>query len=373
MEADELIARYFLSRSAYWRATLEELDVETVNMLIDVLETVLADINIRLAAESELLVDMPDFNRDRDRAAREWIYDVLSSARERIADAVGEASVISAGASISAWNSMLSFDGKAAAVNIVGLTQAQILSWFRDTVLGSGGLEYWVDKIFEDGVQKELLFALRRIGIEGKGISDAVQRILLAASNAGFAITRREAITLARTFIQTANIRAQEMVFKANEHLLKGYRRIETLDNKCCMLCVWSDGAFYNLDEPRPKLPSHPNCRGLYIPVAKSWRDFGINIDELEAVARPWVIREQGSIDEGLRLKIKNYGKTTENYSGWWKSLSSEEKAQTAIGPVRRKLLEDGIVSWKEMWDKATGRPKTLKELGFDQRGNRLS
>lgn len=107
------------------------------------------------------------------------------------------------------------------------------------------------------------------------------------------------------------------------------------------------------------------------MPVAKSWRDFGIDIDDLEAVARPWTIREPGEIGAGGR-KIENWGKTTENYSGWWASLSPQQKERTAIGPVRRKLLESGAVKWDDMWDRATGNPLTLEEMGYDQRGNKL-
>lgn len=197
------------------------------------------------------------------------------------------------------------------------------------------------------------------------------RRALEVASDAGFELTRREAVTLTRTFIQTANVNAQEAVYKANEGLFKGYRYVATLDNRTCAVCLFADGAVYKIGEPRPSLPRHPRCRCLYVPIAKSWRDFGIDVDDLEAVVRPWTIRETGPIGTGGR-KIENYGKTTENFSGWWASLSDTDKAKTAIGPVRRRLLETGAVKWDQMWDKASGLPLTLEQMGYDRQGNRL-
>ena len=339
--------------------------------VITSLEAAQKDIASRLAAEAAGLATLSDWRREQDEALNAWADEVLAGARATITGTVSEASIAAAAASLAAYNAILTLDGKASAVKSVGLTSAQIASWFQDTALGSGGLEHWVDTALDNGVKQSILAALRQVAVEGKGTSEVVRRVLVAASDAGFELTRREAITITRTFIQTANVNAQEAVYKANEGLFKGYKRVETLDNKTCAVCLWGDGAVYKLDEPRPRLPAHPRCRGLWVPVAKSWRDFGIDVDDLEAVARPWTIRELGPIGTGGR-KIENYGKTTENFSGWWASLSDTDKAKTAIGPVRRRLLETGAVKWDDMWDKASGLPKTLEQMGFDRQGNRM-
>lgn len=691
MTPDELTARYLLSRSLWWRHDLEQLDAEAVAAVIAALETAQKDIAARLSAEAAGLVNLSDWRREQDEALNAWADEVLAGARATITGTVSEASIAAAVASLAAYNAILTLDGKASAAKSVGLTTAQIRAWFQDTALGAGGLEHWVDTALDNGVKQSILAALRQVAVEGKGTAEAVRRVLVAASDAGFELTKREAITITRTFVQTANVNAQEAVYKANRGLLKGYKRVETLDNRCCIICALADGAEYALDEPRPRLPSHPNCvvgettvfapdniaafvstycgpifditfstgarvsvtanhmfltrdgftaaksinkgdyifsspnegvfrrlfspnndrnpsridkrvhtlseskgmttlnvpaaakdlhgdgeffdgnidiiapdcllrgdyetffdeyigkdfftktniaavpfngsryfppmflglwlslnchvsglsildvflsgssahhkpigvgiaspfdsklskkflddnpfavipfgerpfgfageiqrnkfvfgdstadiphwqshfteiarndvnrnaeflrhvrktligkiplaqvvnvkvrdfsghvydlqtfsslylangivtsncRGLYIPVAKSWRDFGIDVDDLEAVARPWTLRDPGSIGAGGR-KIENYGKTTENFSGWWASLSDADKAKTAIGPIRRRLLESGAVKWDQMWDKATGLPLTLEQMGYDRQGNRL-
>lgn len=371
MTPDDTLALYLLSRSLWWRHDLEQLDAEAVAAVIAALEAAQKDIASRLAAESAGLATLSDWRREQDEALNAWADEVLAGARATITGTVSEASIAAAAASLAAYNAILTLDGRASAVQSVGLTSAQIASWFQDTALGSGGLEHWVDTALDNGVKQSILAALRQVAVEGKGTAEAVRRVLVAASDAGFELTRREAITITRTFIQTANVNAQEAVYKANEGLFKGYKRVETLDNRCCLICALADGAEYALNEPRPRLPVHPRCRGMWVPVAKSWRDFGIDVDDLEAVARPWTIRETGPIGTGGR-KIENYGKTTENFSGWWASLSDADKAKTAIGPVRRRLLETGAVKWDDMWDKASGLPLTLEQMGYDRQGNRL-
>ena len=371
MTPDDTLALYLLSRSLWWRHDLEQLDAEAVAAVITSLEAAQKDIASRLAAEAAGLATLYDWRREQDDALNAWADEVLAGARATITGTVSEASIAAAAASLAAYNAILTLDGKASAVKFVGLTSAQIASWFQDTALGSGGLEHWVDTALDNGVKQSILAALRQVAVEGKGTAEAVRRVLVAASDAGFELTRREAITITRTFIQTANVNAQEAVYKANEGLFKGYKRVETLDNRTCMQCLWGDGAVYKLDEPRPRLPAHPGCRGMWLPVVKTWRELGLDLDDTREHVRQWAIREPGSIGAGGR-KLENFGKTTENYSGWWASLSDADKAKTAIGPVRRRLLESGAVKWDQMWDKASGLPLTLEQMGYDRLGNRL-
>lgn len=371
MTQDELLARYMLARILWWRHDLETLDAEAVAALIKALEGARKDITKRLADEAAGLAEISDWRREHDAALSAWADEVLAGARSTITGTISEAGIASATASLAAYNAILSLDGMAKAVKTVGLSRAQIQAWFQDTPLGTAGLEHWVGTAFDRGVKQAILDALRQVGVEGKGTAEAVRRVLSAATAAGMQITRRDAVTLVRTFVQTANVRAQEAVYEANEGLIKGYKRVETLDNKTCIQCLFGDGAVYAKDEPRPRLPAHPRCRGVWVAQFKSWRDFGIDVPDLEAVARPWAIRDPGPIGTGGR-KIRNFGTTTEDYEGWWKSLSAADRAKTPMGPVRTKLLESGAVQWADMWDRRTGLPLTLEQMGFDRDGERL-
>lgn len=260
MTNDELLARYLLSRQLWWQHTLAQLDAQAVADVIKTLEAVKRDIRKRLADDAEGLAQVTDWTRERMQQVEAWTDEVLASARGTLLTSISEATITAATVSLAAHNAILSLDGAATGVQTVGLTREQIVAWFDDTTLGAGGLQKWVDTALDNGVKSSILQALRQAGVEGEGTAEAMRRVMSAALDAGFSITQREAVTVTRTFIQTANVRAQEATYKANERLLRGYKRVETLDNRCCIQCALSDGAEYAVDEPRPRLPSHPNC-----------------------------------------------------------------------------------------------------------------
>lgn len=371
MTPDELTQRYFLARILWWRDDLDRLDAEAIAQLVKVLREVKADILKQLDAEAEGLARITDWGRERMRALDQWADEVLAGANAALVGTITESSVLAATTSLATYNAMLSFEGKAKAVQSINMTAEQIRAWFQDTPLGGGSLQAWVDNAFSNGVKNSLLTTIRKAGIEGKGTAATVKRIMSTALDEGFRITESEAATLARTYVQTANNQAMEAVYKANEGIIKGYKRVETLDNRTCIICALADGTEYGLHEKRPALPAHANCRGIWTPITKTWRDFGIDMDELEAVARPWVLRKPGPIGTGGR-KIEEWGTTKEDFKGWWFSLNEKQQFKTSIGPVRRKLLLSAKVKWEDLTDKATGLPYTLEELGFDQRGKLL-
>lgn len=372
MAPDELTARYFLARVLWWRDDLDRLDAVAIAQLVNVLREVKADILKRLDAEAAGLARITDWNRERMRELDKWADEVLAGANAALVSTITESSILAATASLATYNAMLSFEGKAKAVTTLNMTAQQIRSWFQDTPLGAHvSLQAWVDKAFSNGVKNSLLATIQKAGVGGKGTAATVKRLMRAALDEGFQITEREAAILTRTYTQTANNQAMEAVYTANEDIIKGYKRVETLDNSTCIICALADGAKYGLHEKRPALPAHPDCRGVWIPVTKTWRDFGIDRDELEAVAQPWVLREPGAIGTGGR-KIEEWGTTKEDFEGWWFSLSKKQQLKTSIGPVRRKLLLSGEVKWSQLTNKATGLPYTLEQLGYDQAGNPL-
>ncbi len=372
MTTDELTAKYLLARILYWRDQLDTLDGAAVAQLIKVLQSAKADVVAQISADAESLAGVTDWNQARLQQVNAWISEVMAGAQAQVLTTITQSSITAATASLATYNAMLSFDGKASAVKTVGLTTEQLQAWFKRTPLQDGTvLSDWVGKAFANGVNDSLITAIQRGGLEGKGTRAMVQDVLQAAIDDGFAITQQEAVMLTRTYTQTANVQAMEAVAQANSDIIKGYRRVETLDARCCRICALADGSEYGLNEARPRLPAHVGCRGIYTLVTKTWRDFGIDIDDLESVARPWTIREPGAIGTGGR-KIEEFGQTTENFSGWWASLSPAQRARTSIGPVRGKLLESGAVKWNDLWDKKTGLPYTLEELGYDGQGKKL-
>lgn len=371
MTPQDLAELYLLSRSLWWRHELGLLSDQAVSELIKVLRSARSGIVAQIEAEAQGLASISEWTRERNNQISAWIDDVLAGTSASVTSYISEASVGVALASVATYNSILSFDGKAKAVKLVeGLTREQVKQFFQDQPLGGKLLSDWVGNAFSTGARDSILNAIREGVVMGEGYRKLVKRVMTAA-DAGFSITQREVTTLVRTYVQSANTGAQEAVYKQNEEIIKGYKRVETLDNRTCRICALADGTVYGKNEKRPELPAHPNCRGIWLPVLKSFRDLGLNIDELEEVARPWTIREQGAIGTGGR-KILNFGTTKENFGGWWESLTAEDKLKTSVGPVRGKLLEEGLVRWEDLSDKRTGLPYTLEQLGFDEQGNPL-
>ncbi|WP_304736867.1 hypothetical protein, partial [uncultured Desulfovibrio sp.] len=249
MPPDELMNRYFLSRLLWWRSDLERLDAEAIAQLVAALVKVKADILDQLDAEAKGLAAITDWSRERMQALDRWADEVLAEANAVITGTVSESAVLAATASLATYNAMLSFEGKASAVRTVGMTAEQIRAWFQDTPLGGGTLQHWVDRAFSNGVKKSLLTAIRTAGIEGKGIAETVKRVMRQALDEGVSITRREAVMLVRTYVQTANNQAMEAVYAANDGIIKGYKRVETLDNRTCRICALADGMEYGLHE----------------------------------------------------------------------------------------------------------------------------
>lgn len=102
-------------------------------------------------------------------------------------------------------------------------------------------------------------------------------------------VSTRQAEALARTAVMHVGNQAREVFYKANEDIIKGYQRVETLDLQTCIVCgepTHGDGHVYGLGEVRPELPAHINCRGIWVPVLKSFRDLGIDADELPPSTR---------------------------------------------------------------------------------------
>ncbi len=361
---------YFLKRLLFWRRELYKLDNAAVKDIERTLKSLKIQLDKRLQADAEGLATITDWTRERLEAVSAWCAEVLAGANTAIGSKISDATLEAALAGLEEHYDILSFGGRASLVQSVRLTAEQLRSWFWKTALGAESLQGWVDRAFSEGVKASLLEGLRKSAIEGKGIGASVARTLKIALDEGFNITRREAITLTRTYIQTANVQAQKAVYDANPDIVYGYEWMSILDNRVCLRCAVLDGTKYMRGDEMPPMPSHPRCRCLWRPLVKI-KNLGITSEDLGRVTRNWLIREPGNIDAGGKRKILAAGTTNESFGEWIKK--APRKAKTAmLGPVKAKLLQEGQIKWADLADKKTGRLLTLAELGFDKNGNIL-
>ena len=371
MNHDELMQLYYYVRSLYWNNKVGQLTDKAQAALVQTLQEFQRELRKNLQEELTTWGTASTWTKELEDEVSSWLSATLAAPSASVAEFITATAVGTATATIAEYNALLSFDGKAAGVKLAeGLTQEQIKQFFEAQPLGGRLLKDWVQSAFDEGVQASMLRAIREGVAAGEGYEAIVDRVM-AATDIGFIRSRRDIVMLVRTYVQSANTGAQEAVFEQNTDVIKGYVRRETLDNRTCRVCALNDGVLYKKNEKRPELPAHPGCRGLWIPKTKSYRELGLDINDLNEVLRAWTIREDGAIGTGGKKVIKA-GTIQGNYGEWFNSLSATDKAKTSIGPVRSRLLSSGAVTWKGLVDKKTGRPYTLAELGFDQAGNKL-
>lgn len=96
----------------------------------------------------------------------------------------------------------------------------------------------------------------------------------------------KRALLITRTETLRAYRGTQQEVYRANAHLLRGWRWHSALDGRTCAVCLALHNRLFATTEP---MRAHPACRCSILPETKSWRDLGY------AVPEPIVNRETGS------------------------------------------------------------------------------
>lgn len=190
-----------------------------------------------------------------------------------------------------------------------------------------------------------------RIGyIEGETTDQIVRRIrgtrALNYSDGIMEITRRNAQTVVLTAVSHTADYARQAVYDANKDIVKGYRYTATLDLRTTAVCRARDGNFYPMGTKRPALPAHMRCRSVYTPVVKSFREMGLNADDLTPGTR-------ASLDGQVPREL--------TYQGWL-SRQSVARQEEVLGVTKAKLFRDGKLTL-DRFVARDGHEYTLDEL----------
>ncbi|MAM60852.1 minor capsid protein [Maritimibacter sp. UBA3975] len=155
---------------------------------------------------------------------------------------------------------------------------------------------------------------------------------------------RRSTEAVVRTAVNhTANV-AREYTYERNSDLVKGVRWNATLDSRTTLVCASRDGKVYDPGKgQRP--PAHFNCRSSTSPVVKSWRELGLDADELPASTRASM---NGQVPADL------------DYDGW---LRRQPRAfqDEVLGEKKAALFRKGVKV--DRFVDRKGREFTLDEL----------
>jgi hypothetical protein len=136
-----------------------------------------------------------------------------------------------------------------------------------------------------------------------------------------------------RTMISHYADQARKSVYRANEDIFFGYRRLETLDSRTCLVCGALDGKTYKRLEDCPGVVHHL-CRGLDLPLIRGIDD---NPD--------FPPGERASVDGPVNAKT--------SYEDWLKR-QPEAVQKDVLGPSRYKLFKNGASLGSFVTDRRT-------------------
>lgn len=189
-----------------------------------------------------------------------------------------------------------------------------------------------------------------RIGYVEQQTVDQIVRRIRGTKARGYAdgiieIDRRNAQAVVRTAVSHTAATAREKFYEANEDLIKARKWDSTLDSRTTPICQIRDGKLYEPVSHKPighKIPwlggpgrAHWGCRSVDVPVTKSWRELGIDIDEMPASTR-------ASMDGQVPAET--------TYSAWIQRQSAKRQ-DDILGPTRGNLLRQGGLKFDELFN----------------------
>ncbi|MHA6128907.1 hypothetical protein ACX3YD_22430 [Pseudomonas fluorescens group sp. PF-1] len=220
-------------------------------------------------------------------------------------------------------------------------------------------LKDWGKEIAADRMVK-VRNAIRTGYLEGK-TTDQIIRSIRGTRASGYADgflerPRKDLASVVRTAVSHTAATARDEFNKVNDEIIKAERWVSTLDNRTSAQCRIRDQLQYTVNTHKPighKVPwlqgpgkIHWCCRSTSAPVTKSWKELGMNIDEMTPSQR-------ASMDGQVP------GNTT--YSEWLNRQSDARKIEV-LGPARYQLLKEGKVKMEDFYS-STGEWMTLDQM----------
>ncbi len=265
-----------------------------------------------------------------------------------ISDRLGEATGYAGEYTYKEMNKIISWDGRVEDFNAIQLSSQQIKAMVMAEPLSGKLIEEWIGSALLPELDS-LKSEIRQGMIKGESYSKIASRLdnLLNAET-----QKRHIETVVRTYIAAINSKANEDIYRANQHVIKKVEWSALMEQGntktgrgTCPRCMALDGQRYPVEGPKPAIPLHARCRCVYAPVTLTWEELGFDIPEMEKAYRPWTERI------GKARKLDNYGFTGLDYSNWWKT-QPETWQNNAIGPRRADLVRDGFVKFNDLVDK---------------------
>lgn len=192
--------------------------------------------------------------------------------------------------------------------------------------------------------------AVRTGYMEGQTASEIVRTIrgskALNYADGLLAKPRRELAAVVQTALSHTAQTARTVFTEANADLIKATRWVSTLDSRTSPMCRIRDGKQYTAEQ-RPKPIGHAipwlggpgrlhfNCRSVSVPVLKSWRELGLDIDDMPAATR-------ASMDGQVPADM--------TFAQWF-GRQPAARQDEIVGAERGRLYRAGKVSFDRFYD----------------------
>ncbi len=235
------------------------------------------------------------------------------------------------------------------------VSRGMLATIVSDSLVMGASMADWWDRFAGD--TKLRAMQQLRFGVASGETTPAIVRRLIGTKDVPGVLvaSRRNATALVRTAVQGIANSSMMATYEANGDVIKGYQQVSTLDNRTSLICIGYSGATWDKDyRPTGKTtlpfnggcPRHWNCRSKIIPITVSYRDLGLNIDEIPPATRSSMdgqVADDITFDEWLR------GKT-----------EVEQNAQ--LGAGKAALWRSGKITLTDLLDQR-GNPLTLAAL----------
>jgi SPP1 gp7 family putative phage head morphogenesis protein len=240
------------------------------------------------------------------------------------------------------------------------ITRGQLAAIVDGVLIEGAPVSDWLSRQAGDTLQR--FTDAMRLGIaEGQTNASLIRAVRGGTQNGspvqGFMeISRRNAESLVRSATQAVSQKSRQSLYEGNEDIIKSLQWVSTIDLRTTVLCAVRDGLTYTVDTHKPiehDIPwgggpgnLHWGCRSTSVPVLKSFRELGFDIDEVPASTRA-----------GMDGQVA--ADTT--FEGW---LSRRDVAEQndKLGVGRAQLWRDGKIKFRDLVD-GNGRELTLEEL----------
>lgn len=340
-------ADVLVTQSIYLLRYANGLDARIVGLLAALRERLLAEVVLSADNAVGALTDVEKLIQRAEAAIEAAYHEVKGVAEDGMkgaADVHTDAAVLSLTAAASATPDLTIRIG-----SVHRLPDSVMASITREVLIeGAYSADWW--KSQGDDMARRFAIEVRQGMHQGDTTYAIAQRVRPIIDKA-----TDNARRIVHQSVQAAANHARRETFKANGDIVRGLLQISTLDNRTSDVCLAYSGGTWTL-EGKPIAPTtlpykggcprHWNCRSVEVPILKTFREQGFNVDEPELTTRASI---DGPVNANLSMQQ-------------WLETKDDAFTDELMGKGRAQLWRDGKITLQDLVN-AHGDPLTLDQI----------